>query len=89
MIINVYLSSRKVPDIFVRLWWNLDILDIFWKNIQIINFVKIRPVGTELFQADGRTDRYRQLTVAFRNSANTPSNNSRRPTSLISIYSLA
>ena len=28
----------------------------FSKNSQIPNFMKIRPVGAELFQADGRTD---------------------------------
>jgi len=32
--------------------------------------MKIRPVGAELFRADGRTDT--TLTVAFRNFANTP-----------------
>ena len=47
------------------------------------NFIKIRPVGSELFHAYGQTDgwtdeqRNRQtdttkLTVAFRNSVNTP-----------------
>ena len=30
---------------------------IFEKNIQISNFMKICPVGAELFHADGRTDR--------------------------------
>jgi len=29
---------------------------IFGKNPQISNFMKIRPVGAELFRADGRTD---------------------------------
>jgi len=33
--------------------------------------MKIRPVGAELFHADGRTDK-RKLGVAFRNSANAP-----------------
>jgi len=31
-------------------------LDIFSKNSQISYATKIRPVGAELFQADGRTD---------------------------------
>jgi len=31
--------------------------------------MKIRPVGAELFQADGRVDKTK-LTVAFRNFAN-------------------
>ena len=34
--------------------------------------MKIRPVGTELFHADGRTD-MKQI-VAFRNFANAPEN---------------
>jgi hypothetical protein len=29
---------------------------IFEKTTQILNFTKIRPVGAELFYADGRTD---------------------------------
>jgi hypothetical protein len=33
--------------------------------------MKIRPVGAELFHADGRTDMM-QLIVAFRNFVNTP-----------------
>jgi Ca2+-binding EF-hand superfamily protein len=33
--------------------------------------MKIRPVGAELFQADGRTDKTK-LRVAFRNFANEP-----------------
>jgi len=36
--------------------------------------MKIRPVGTELFHGDGRTD-MTKLTVAFRNVANTPNRN--------------
>jgi hypothetical protein len=30
----------------------------FQKNTQISNFMKIRPVGAELFHADGRTDKH-------------------------------
>ena len=37
----------------------------------ISNFMKIHPVGAELFQADGRTD-MTYLTAAFRSFANTP-----------------
>ena len=35
--------------------------------------MKIRPMGAELFHADGRTD-VMTLTVAFRNFANAPKN---------------
>jgi hypothetical protein len=43
-------------------------LDRFSKNLQILNFTKIRPVGAELSHADGRTD-VTKLIVAFRNFA--------------------
>jgi hypothetical protein len=43
------------------------IFSSFSKNIQISNFMKIRPVGAELFHAGGRADT--NLTVAFRNFA--------------------
>jgi hypothetical protein len=39
------------------------------KNIQIPNFIKIRPVRAELFRADGQID-MTKLTVAFVNFAN-------------------
>ena len=32
-------------------------IDRFSKKFQIINFMKIRPVGAELFHADRQTDR--------------------------------
>jgi hypothetical protein len=56
-------------------------LDRFSKNSHISNFLKIRPVGAELFHADGQTDgrtekrtEKTQLIVAFRNFANTLNN---------------
>ena len=42
---------------------------IFEKNPQISNVIKILPVGAELFYANGRTD---EQTVAFRNFAKAP-----------------
>ena len=33
----------------------------FSKNPQISNFMNIRPVGAELFHADGRTDRHHEV----------------------------
>ena len=43
------------------------------KNTQISNFIEIRPVGAELFNAGGRTDGQADMTkliIAFRNFAN-------------------
>ena len=42
------------------------------KNTQISNFMKIRPVGAELFHADGRTDGHDEAISRFRNFANVP-----------------
>jgi hypothetical protein len=41
------------------------------KNTQISNFIKIRPVGAEMFHADGQTD-MPQVIIAFRKFANAP-----------------
>ena len=41
------------------------------KNTKNSNLMKFRPVGAELFQADGRTD-MTKLTVVFHNFANAP-----------------
>ena len=48
-----------------------------FETTQILNFMKIRPVGAELFHADGRAETDGQtgmtkLIVAFRNFANAP-----------------
>ena len=37
----------------------------FSNNTQLSNFMKIRPVGAELYHAEGRTD-MTKLIVAFR-----------------------
>jgi len=66
---NVYQSSCKVPDIFIGFEWNLSFLHRSSKHTQISNFTKIRPVGSQLFHADGRTD-MAMLTVAFHNFVN-------------------
>ena len=52
-------------------------MDRFSKNLQISNLIKIRPVESELFQADGRTDKHTDMTnliVVNRNFAKAPKN---------------
>jgi hypothetical protein len=58
---------------------NLNFIDRFLKkkNVRISNFMKIGPVGAELFRADlpdGRTDKTK-LIIAFRNFSNVPKKN--------------
>jgi hypothetical protein len=45
-----------------------------FENTEVSNYMKIRPVGTELFRADGQTDKTKQA-VSFRNFANDPNKN--------------
>jgi len=52
----------------------LEFFDTFLKNTQISNFMKIQPVGAELFHADRQTQTMK-LTVVFHNFTNTPKNN--------------
>jgi len=72
MIKNVTWSSCKVPVFLVRLKSNLNVSN-FSKNTQISNFMKIRPMGAELFHMDRRTD-MTKLIVAFRNFVNAHNN---------------
>jgi hypothetical protein len=62
IIINVHRSSCKVPVILVRSYWNFKFLDRMSKYTQISNLMKIRPVGAELFPADGQTERHETRT---------------------------
>jgi hypothetical protein len=59
---------------------NLKFHNRFSKNPQILNFMKICPVGTDLLHADKETEErksIRKLKVAFRNFANAPNNHKR------------
>ena len=49
-------SSCKVPVTFVGFYRNLNFLDRFSKKSQISSFIKIHPVGAELFYVDRRTE---------------------------------
>jgi hypothetical protein len=64
---NARRSANKVPVIFIRFSWNLNVLHRFSKNPQKSNSMNIRPLGADLFLAN-RHD------VAVRNFANTPQN---------------
>jgi hypothetical protein len=58
MIKNVYRSSCKVPFILVRFSSHVNFLERIFKNPQILNFMKFRPVRAELFHTDGRKGRH-------------------------------
>jgi hypothetical protein len=71
MIKNAYWSSVKYfysCQIWIKIF-----SDRFFTNTHISNFIKILPVGAELFHADGQTGVTR-LIVDFRNFANPPKN---------------
>ena len=73
---------------FNKIW---KFLDIFSKNVQISNFMKIRPLGAELLHAGGRTGGQTymtRLTVTFRNFAHAPNNKNYRKTAGVSDNSL-
>ena len=55
--------------------FNQTLVKRFSKNSQISNFMEIRPVGAQLLQADGQTDRQTDMTklvVTFLYFANGP-----------------
>jgi len=63
----------------------------FPKSTQMSNFVKIRPVWTELFHANRRTDSIMKLIFAFLNFVNAPKNHNGAhwiwwPSSLFSFF---
>jgi hypothetical protein len=66
IMINVHRSPCKAPLLLSDFRENWIFSTDFRKNTPVSNFMKIRPVGAELFHADGRA-RVTKLTVAFRN----------------------
>jgi hypothetical protein len=64
MIKIVYSYSYEVPDILVRLWRNLNFLDIFSKKKYSINFHANPSSGSRLLRADRRTDRHNEANFA-------------------------
>ena len=72
---KVHRYSCKASLILVKILINLELSRKFLKNTRILNFMKICPLGAELFDADGRADRQtdiRKLIFTFRNFANAP-----------------
>jgi len=64
----------KYP-LFLSDFNDLNFLDGFFKNVQMSNFIKIHPVGAELFHADGWTDRHdKARSHFFCDLANVPNN---------------
>ena len=62
---NVHWSSSKVPFSLVQFSWKLNFLNRFFKNPQISNFMKIHPVGAQLFHTYGRMDRHDEANSHF------------------------
>ena len=73
---NIHWFLFKALVILVRSYWNLTFPDRFSKNTQIWNFMKIHPVGAELFHAGRRTD-MTKLVVGFREFPNSPKRDSK------------
>jgi hypothetical protein len=66
MVKNTHWSSRKVLVISMKFEIETDFRK---KNPRISNYMKLSPVGAELFHADRRVD-MTKLVVAFGNFAN-------------------
>ena len=57
MVEDVYWCSCEVSIILPRFYWNFSVLERRSKTALIQNFMKIHPVGAELFDVAQRTDR--------------------------------
>jgi hypothetical protein len=62
---NVCWSLCKLTFILVRFQRNFNFRDGFPTNAQISDFMNIRPVGAELFHADGRTNGHDETKSRF------------------------
>jgi hypothetical protein len=73
IIVHASKSLCKLPVILATFYSNLTFIDRFFKNVQISNFIKIRPKESELSHVARRKD-VTKLIVAFRILANAPKN---------------
>jgi hypothetical protein len=64
MYIGLHVKYRYYGQILIKL--EISRQFFFSKNTQIQNFMKIRPVVSELFHADGRTDRHNEANRRVR-----------------------
>jgi hypothetical protein len=71
MLSQIYKTLHVKYPLFYQCQGNLNFSKDFRKNTQIPNFMKFRPVGSEMSHADGQKD-MTKLILAFRNFANTP-----------------
>lgn len=55
----------KYPLLLSYFSENVNFLDRLLKNTRIENLIKIRPIESEFFHADGRTDRYDETNSNF------------------------
>jgi len=64
---NVFWSSCEAPVILGQILMTLDISQEIFETYSKMNFISIRPVGEELFHANGRkdrrTDRYNNINI--------------------------
>ena len=72
MIEKMYIDLHVKDRLLLSDFSEIEFVRQIFKNFQIPNFMKIRPVGVELFHAQGRKDM--KLIATFRNSANVPKN---------------
>ena len=79
MIVNVYLTSRKIPVIFCQISVKLEFSQQFFEKYSDIKFMNIPSIGSRdgpCGRAGGRTDMTEQI-IAFRKFANAPKNHPR------------
>ena len=66
---NVFMWGPAILDGFQ---WSLNVLDSCLEKAQMLSLTKIRPVGDELFHADGQTDKHDDANSCYRNFADVP-----------------
>jgi len=70
MITNAHWSSCQIPVMLIRFSWKLNLHQTYSWYTQVYNFMKIQPVGTELFPVHSRN--MTQILVAFRRFSKAP-----------------